>query len=184
MKTFFIGTFRATQLLIAPLAIALLFVQCKKDDPQEINEEETINRVVLTLTDSNGSNSFTWNEGSAIPTLALSADTVYQASIFFYDASNPNDIEDITAEVIEEADEHLVFFEVASANVSIASASNDVTDSSGAATNLKTVWTVGAAGAGTVRTYLIHEPTAKTGATRTDLGGSADVELSFPVTIE
>ena len=30
----------------------------------------------------------------------------------FYDASDPNDVENMTLEVIEEADEHYIFYEV------------------------------------------------------------------------
>ncbi len=185
MTLFNMHTFRATRSLLAAFALTVLFVQCKKDDPEEINEEETITRVTLTLTDSNGASvPYTWNDGSAEPTINLTAGSVYQASIEFFDASDPNEVENITEEVIEEADEHLVFYEVASASISIASAANDITDSASAPTNLKTTWTVGDAATGTLRAYLIHEPTSKTGTTRNALGGSADVELSFPITIQ
>lgn len=167
------------------IAISLVFVQCKKDDPEEINEEEVINRVTLTLMDeSNNSTTFTWNEGATIPTLTIAENTNYTTSVSFYDASNPSDIEDITEEVIEEADEHLVFYEVTSANVDILSAPNDINDSEGMPTNLKTVWTVGGASSGTVRLYLIHEPTSKSGNSRAAFGGSTDIELNFPVQVE
>lgn len=168
------------------LFITVLTVQCSKDDetPEEINEEETINRVTLTVTSPGGSNTYTWNEGETIPTVNLTANAVHQVSISFFDATDPSDVEDITEEVIEEADEHFVFYEVANASLTIASASNDVVDADGVSINIHTEWTAGAAGSGTVRAVLIHEPTSKSGTTRSDLGGSTDVELDFPVTIQ
>jgi PBP1b-binding outer membrane lipoprotein LpoB len=169
------------------LFIALLFVQCSKDNdpPEEINEEEAITRVTLAITGADGtSNSYTWNEGEAVPTLNLTANTTHQVSIFFYDATDPADVEDITEEVIEEADEHFILYEVSSASLTITSATNDTVDSNQVSINLKTQWAAGDAGSGVVRAYLIHEPTSKTGSTRSALGGSTDVELDFPVSIQ
>ena len=170
------------------LCIIATTVQCSKDDhdhPEEIHEEEVINRVTLNITDaSNSTNTITWNEGDTVPTISLSANATYQVSIHFYNASDPNDVEDITEEVIEEADEHHVFFGIADAALSIASASNDTQDGAGNPVNLKTVWTTTTAGSGTVRAYLIHEPTTKTASTRSGFGGETDVEVDFPVTIQ
>jgi len=170
--------------LLAVLAL-LLFAQCKKDAPEEINDEEVINRVTITLTNSqNPPVVYTWNEGERIPTLNLVANEVYQASIAFFDASDPAEVENITEEVIEEADEHFVFYEVSSANLTIASAPNDTVDSDGVSINLSTQWAVEAASSGVVRVFLIHEPTSKSGSTRSALGGASDVELDFPVNIQ
>lgn len=172
---------------IFALLFITFFVQCSKDDdtPEEINEEEVINRVTLSVTDAAGtSTSYTWNEGGTIPTLNLTANATHQVSIHFFDASDPADVEDITEEVIEEADEHYVFYEVAGASVTISPASNDVVDANNVSINLNTSWAVGDAGSGTVRAYLIHEPTSKSGSTRSALGGSTDVELNFPVSIQ
>ena len=82
-------------------------------------------------------------------------------SIHFYDASDASDVEDITEEVIEEADEHFVYYQVSSASLSISAASNDVQDAAGISINLKTEWAAAGASSGTVRVYLIHEPTSK-----------------------
>ena len=166
-------------------ALTILFIQCKKDTPEEINEEEVINRVTLTVTAADGSsNDYTWNEGDAIPSITLAANSTANVSVHFYDASDASDIEDITEEVIEEADEHFVFYQVSGASLSISAASNDVVDTDGTSINLKTEWTAAEASSGGVRVYLIHEPTSKSGATRGQFGGSTDVELDFPVTIQ
>lgn len=167
--------------------LTTVFVQCSKenDTPEEINEEEVINRVTLAITDSAGSStSYTWNEGETIPTLNLTANTTYQVSVHFFDASDPANVSDITEEVIEEADEHFVFYEVIGAAVSISAASNDVVDTEGLSINLKTTWITEEAASGTIRTFLIHEPSSKTESTRAALGGSSDVELDFPISIQ
>jgi len=168
------------------LAFLFVFTSCKKDDPEEVHEEEEINRVVLSVfqTGASQQDTYTWNEGETIPSIALSANATYQVSVSFYDASDASDIENITEEVIEEADEHYVFFETAGANLTIASASTDTTDSDNIPINLNTQWTTAAASSGSVRVYLIHEPTTKSGSSRDDFGGETDVEVNFPVTIQ
>ncbi len=185
MKNFIQSTYIHISRIAIVFALTLLLIQCKKDTPEEINEEEVINRVTLTVTTANGSsNDYTWNEGDAIPSITLAANTTSNVSVHFYDASDASDIEDITEEVIEEADEHLVFYQVSSASLSISAASNDVVDANGISINLKTEWAAAGVSSGVVRVYLIHEPTSKTGISRGDLGGSTDLELDFPVTIQ
>lgn len=168
------------------LAFLFVFTSCKKDDPEEINQEEEINRVILSVfeTGSSQQQTYTWNEGETAPTVTLDADSSYEVSVSFYDASDASDVENITEEVIEEADDHYVFIEPAGVNLTIASSSTDVTDSDATGINLRTVWTTAAAGSGTARVYLIHEPTTKTGSSRSDFGGETDVEVNFPVTIQ
>ena len=160
-------------------------VQCSKDSPDEIHEHETINRVTLTVTGPDGtSTDYTWNEGESEPTINLTANSNHQVSISFFDASDASDVEDITEEVIEEADEHFVFYEVTSASLNISPASNDVQDSDGIDINIRTAWATGDASTGVVRATLVHMPTSKTGSTRSSLGGGTDVERDFPVNIQ
>ena len=52
-------------------------------------------------------------------------DTNYNVGISFLNTSDPTDVEDVTLEIIEEADEHQVFFEFAQVSVDVTSASND-----------------------------------------------------------
>ena len=172
------------------LALSFLFIttSCSKDDPDEINEEEEINRVTLQITPAGGTaQTYTWNEGGTSNTsIALAPNTTYQVSVSFYDASDADDIENITEEVIEEADEHQVFFEKVDLgdNLVITSGSGDTRDGDGNPVLLRTQWTTLAASSGTVRVFLIHEPTTKTGTTRNNFGGETDVEVDFSVTIE
>ena len=102
-----------------------------------------------------------------------------------HDGDHEEEGEDITAEIIEEADVHHVFFEmVGLSNVTIVSASDDTKDANGFGLNLKTTWTTGAEESGEVKVYLIHEPGTKDGDTRAEFGGEDDVIADFEVHVE
>jgi hypothetical protein len=90
----------------------------------------------------------------------------------------------MTEEVIEEADEHIVFYELIGDGISFDTTSGDTRDSEGNALNLVTKWTTTAATVVDVEAYLIHQPTSKTGTTRDDFGGATDVEIEFEAHVE
>jgi len=92
-------------------------------------------------------------------------------------------VEEINPEVIEEADEHQVFFENSSSIVTISSSSADNQDSAGNPLGLKTTWTTAGVGNAVVRLFLIHEPSTKTGTSRADFGGETDVQVDINVAV-
>tara|TARA_X000000950_G_scaffold49448_2_gene57878 strand:- start:4698 stop:5381 length:684 start_codon:yes stop_codon:yes gene_type:complete len=187
--------------------IFLLISSCSKDDPVSIHEEEAITLVTLEVTKVGTSESTKYNfeveghdhgeeedheeeeeddhEGEHTE-IELEANSSYNVSIYFYNDEDPNNIEDITLEVIEEADEHQVFYEITDelSGFSIVSATNDTDDSSGNPLFIKTTWTTTGEASGDVVGYLFHEPTSKTGNTKADFGGNTDVEIEFEVHIE
>tara|TARA_X000001036_G_C20441788_1_gene709601 strand:- start:94 stop:660 length:567 start_codon:yes stop_codon:yes gene_type:complete len=176
----------ALKIFFTLLASTIIY-SCSKgdDDPEEVNEEEVINRVSIVLADGSNSQTVTWNEGSTPPAITLDVDKTYTASIYFYDASDPTDVEDITEEVIEEVDEHFVLWEIAGlSDFLITSAPTDYAGSDGIPINLVTEWGTGGADSGNIKVTLIHEPTNKTGTTRSSLGGETDIELTFPTTVQ
>ena len=102
-----------------------------------------------------------------------------------HDGDHEEEGEDITPEIIKEADVHHVFFEMVDlSNVTIVSASGDTKDTNGFGLNLKTTWTTGAVESGEVKVYLIHEPGTKDGDTRAEFGGEDDVMADFEVHVE
>ena len=176
----------ALKIFFTLLASTVIY-SCSKsdDDPEEVNEQEVINRVSIVLAEGSNSQTVTWNEGSTPPAITLDVDKVYTASIYFYDASDPTDVEDITEEVIEEVDEHFVLWEIAGlSDFLITSAPTDYAGSDGIPINLVTEWGTGGADSGNIKVTLIHEPTNKTGTTRSSLGGETDIELTFPTTVQ
>ncbi|MEK9957415.1 MAG: hypothetical protein VW578_01365 [Flavobacteriaceae bacterium] len=171
-------------------SLALLFTiqltSCTKDDPPPVNEEEVIDRVVIELTNNstNEQSTYTWNEGDTGLAISLSEGATYRASVSFLNATNPADIEDVTEEVREEADDHFVFYEIGSAaQLAISSSSNDTRDSDNQAIGLHTTWEAKATGETLVRLYLIHEPDNKQGTTRNGIGGETDAQIDLNITI-
>lgn len=176
----------ALKIFFTLLASTVIY-SCSKsdDDPEEVNEEEVINRVSIVLSDGSTSQTVTWDEGSTPPAITLDVDKTYTASIYFYDASDPTDVEDITEEVIEEVDEHFVLWEIAGlSDFLITSAPTDYAGSDGIPINLITEWATGGAESGNIKVTLIHEPANKTGTTRSSIGGETDIELIFPTTVQ
>ncbi len=176
----------ALKIFFTLLASTVIYTCSKSDDePEEVNEEEVINRVSIVLSDGSTSQTVTWDEGSTPPAITLDVDKTYTASIYFYDASDPTDVEDITEEVIEEVDEHFVLWEIAGlSDFLITSAPTDYAGSDGIPINLITEWATGGAESGNIKVTLIHEPANKTGTTRSSIGGETDIELIFPTTVQ
>lgn len=165
------------------------------DDPTspEGNEQELITQVSITLTPVGGGaavvSTIVDPDGlGPLPPLAqdnaldLAAGTTYNGSVQFLDASDPDDVEDITLEVIEEDDEHRVFYTVTGlAGVDVPLASLDV-DGNGAplGVTFQVVVDGAADGSGSLRVLLSHfddEPKGD-GLTPSD---ETDADVSFAI---
>lgn len=190
-------------------AIILFVVSCDKDDsPDPENEEEVITKAVLVVTNTSDNSSETYNfeveghhhdhdddhaddddddddhEGEHME-VELESNSTYLFEITFFNESDPSNSIDVTKEIIEEADEHVFFYELTDSSITIESAAGDTIDSSGDPIHLKTEWTTTSAAIVDIVGYLIHEPITKTGvSTRTDLGGSTDAEIEFEAHVE
>ena len=195
---------------IFALFLFIIIFACSKDeDPEPAQEEEVITLVTLEVTKVGSSETTTYNfeveghdhgeedheeeegddhgdhEGEHAE-IELEANSSYNVSMKIFNDTDPDDIEDITLEIIEEADEHQLFYAITDelSGFSIASASNDTKDSDGNPLFIKTTWTTTGETSGDVVGYLIHEPTSKTGSTRNDFGGATDFEIEFEVHVE
>jgi len=186
----------------------LLVISCDKGEPVVVHEHEVFTRVVLEVKkdgetnfkkytfeveghddhghddhgDDDHGDEHTEDEHTEVE---LDTNSTYHVGIFFYNDSDPDNIEDVTLEIIEEADVHQIFYEMTEiSGFSIAAASDDIKDSNGNPLFLKTNWTTTSETSGDVVAYLIHEATSKTGSTRADFGGATDVEIEFEVHVE
>jgi hypothetical protein len=189
------------------LSSVLLFISCDKDDTPDVeNEIEVFTKAVILVTNLSDDSSETYNfeveehdhdhdhavlvqnqEGDDHgdhTEIELESDSEYKFEITFLNDSDPNNVIDMTEEVIEEADEHIVFYELIGDGISFDTTSGDTRDSEGNALNLVTKWTTTAATVVDVEAYLIHQPTSKTGTTRDDFGGATDVEIEFEAHVE
>jgi hypothetical protein len=173
--------------------INFLFIGCNSDDAAPINQEELITTIEFSFTpDGVGdSQTFTFKDldgdgGSApfIDTIFLNKNTNYLTSLTFLDES-ASPAEDITAEILEEALDHQVFY---SSDIDLIINYNDQ-DSEGNPLGLETAITVGDIFplSGGLTIILRHEPN-KSGIGVADgdianAGGETDIEVTFPVVI-
>ena len=164
--------------------LTLLISSCSKDDPDAINEQEYISNVVITLDSSDSESQIVDWDLSEMNTqnINLKLNTNYNVNVSFLNNSDPSDVENITLEIIEEADEHQVFFEFADVNVNVTSASND-TKVGTRGVLINSIWNATSVGTGLVRLYLVHQPTNFNASTREAMGGFNDVSIDIPVTI-
>jgi hypothetical protein len=182
-------------LIFSTLFLAITcFTSCSNDDEVEVpNEEEVITEVIYTLisqTDPTDIVVFTFldadGEGGADGTSTtlgnLKASTAYNGTITF---TNTIEGEDITEEIDEERDEHQIFFETTVSGMTLAYTDED---SNGFPVGLTSTATTDAAGTGTLKITLRHEPAKDAdGVAAGDIanaGGETDIEVTFDVTVE
>lgn len=175
--------------LLAVLFIStLVFTSCEDDhddDHDHGSDEELITTVLYTLTDGNNTIVLEWEDldgdtGNA-PTISsgtLTANTSYTGSIQLLNRTE-SPAEDITLEVRAEGDEH-EFFYTNTAGLTITKTDTDGTNPVGIETSLST----GAAGSGSLTIVLKHEPTKPNDGTAANAGGSTDVQVTFPISIQ
>lgn len=116
----------------------------------------------------------------------------YLAYVEVLDTSNPNDIEDITEEIIEEADSHQFFYIPDTEAAGVVNVSYDAgaaTDSNGNPIGIHTVWDVsGLTSQGEITIVLRHSPNkGGAGVSNGDIanaGGDTDIEVTFPLIIQ
>ncbi|MCI4669775.1 MAG: hypothetical protein MRZ79_16695 [Bacteroidia bacterium] len=165
--------FRNLAILFIAFSVVVFLPSCTPEEPGD--GEEEITSVVLTF--DNGVGQIKWTEGGSAPDITLDANTTYTVSVEFLNESDPNDVEDVTEEIKEEDDEHIVCYDVTSADVAITRTDSDGTFEVGLATS----WVTGDASNGTVVLDLRHQPEVKDGSCTP---GDSDVEVEFNVTIQ
>src|SRR5699024_3111355 len=108
--------------------IGLTMTSCLNDDdiPKQVNETEVISDVSLVFTDAqNQQQTFTYtdpkyrSEDYEDPLIKLKVDKTYDVSVHFYNKSNPDDVEDVTEEVIDERDDHFVEYRFYGADIDL-----------------------------------------------------------------
>ncbi len=179
--------------LLALLSILLLLSSCGKDDPIIPNEEELITTLNLTLTPDGSGNSILLSfqdldgDGGVAPiirTSALQANTSYNATVEFLNEQE-SPAEDITLEVVEEGDEHQVFYSSSIPGVTVMYSDED---DMGNPVGISTVIETGDAGSGQLTITLRHEPSKTADGVSdgdiTNAGGETDIEVTFDIDVE
>jgi len=176
----------------ALLAIPFLYFSCSDDDdaPEPINEEEVITTMTVTLVNhQNGNDVVTMQtqdldgDGPNAPEVTVSgpltAGTSYSGSIQWLNEME-EEPEDVTLEILEEDDEHQVFFSAAGVVMEFV-----YMDFDGDGNPLGTQFVLApiSTGSGSVTITLVHEP-EKPNDGLPPAGGSIDIQTTFPVTVE
>ena len=177
------------------LSFSALLLSCKKNhdeapSPQDQNETELITTVSLIIKE-NGAlvNTFTFNDpdgaGGVNPTvdqITLDANKTYTCTLLLLDETK-NPIDTTSLEIEEEKDVHQFFFHP-SAGLDMAFAYEDYDDHH-VPVGLQSTIHTGAAGTGTLRIVLNHQPGVKpTSGNGDEALGETDMEVSFDVTIQ
>ena len=176
--------------LLALLTATTLFSACKKDndndDPTPDDDNEQITTVTYTLTPTSGGTpvSVTYKDvdgdGGTPPTigtLTLAANTTYTGVLTLLDETKTPAV-NTSAEILEEADEHLFVFTPAPAN--LVQITRTDKDKNNLEVGLQTRLVTTSAASGTLKITLRHQPGTKNGS---EAPGDTDVEVTFPTTI-
>ncbi len=174
-------------ILLAAFALVLSTSCLKDDDDPGPTDQELITTVALVFTDGGGmvsSFEFADLDGpGGLPAVKeninLKANTSYGLAVAFFDNSDIANPVNITEEVLEEADEHLVCYEVTGAVAAPVIIDKDANNKPlGLGATLQT----GAAGGGTLKITLKHEPDKN--AANPCSTGETDAEVTFDVVIQ
>ena len=171
--------------------LSIAMIGCSDDDsaPEVINDEELITTVILTLTQESGDQVVLTTvdldgDGPDEPVTTVvgnfTENTQYQGAVRFLNETE-TPAEEITEEVLEEADEHQVFYTTTD-GLNIETQYEDE-DSQGNPLGLQITLTTGAASQGSLTVTLRHEP-VKPNDGLDSAGGETDIATSFDVTIE
>ncbi|MCE7064093.1 hypothetical protein [Dyadobacter sp. CY326] len=172
------------------LGMTALFVQCKDsgEDLEPDDENELITSVTLTFKEAGTGTvtSFSFkdadgdggNAATRFDTVALKANTAYTLTVQLLDESK-TPVEDITDEVAEESDEHLLIYTPSPATLLTYTYGDK--DVNNYPIGLTGTAKAGAAGIGKLKVQLRHQPGAKNG---TPTPGSDDVALDFNLKVQ
>lgn len=183
------------QLAFAAIIVAGALSACNKDDDQPelpqpvINEPENITTVELHLhnesTDEHSVYSWSDTDGPGgeepvVDDIVLDLGVTYSGEVFFLDKSG-DAVLDLTAEIREEDDEHIVCYELHETELENA-ITIMATDSDGSYdVGMETEWTVVEVANGEVHIVLKHQPDGLKDGTCEP--GDTDVDVSFNISI-
>ena len=192
--------------LLALLFGAITIVSCSDDDdaPAEENLPEVFTNVTLIFTPEGGGTAITAeaedpdDTGAAdlevLDDITLAANTTY---ILTFNVENRLDPDaDLNAEILDEDNEHQIFFAFTEGafsspsgdgNIGAANADDPINyldqDENDLPVGLRSSWTTGDAVTGTFTANLQHQPGVKN-ATSTSESGDTDFDLEFDLIIQ
>lgn len=187
------------------LLIISLMTACEAEEPTREDSPEMITTITVTFSPVGGGEPIV---GTAVDPdadglrnietdgpIVLARGTTYIMTLGMYNDLVESDEEeyDITAEVEEEGDEHMLFFGWTGSLFSDPSGDGNIdaredqvryddTDANGLPLGLKTTWTTAAQSSGTLRIVLKHQPELKSETSSSDIG-ETDLDVTFQITV-
>lgn len=173
------------------IILSIAIVACKDNsvtpDNPPSNEGELITSLHVILKDSasGSTQSFVFKdsdgEGGNAPerfdSIYLQSNHTYECQLLYLDESK-SETDTISNEIIEEAEDHLIYFEVSGANMNIQITDKDINN---LPLGLQSKWRTEAKGEGNVQIVLKHQPGLKDGSLDK---GETDASINFKVLIE
>jgi hypothetical protein len=182
------------------LVAALTFSSCSNDNdsPAPVNEEELITTITAIYTPVGGGTVITLQykdldgEGANAPVISVSGafakNKTYNGTVTFKnELANPT--EDITPEILEEGEEHQIFYQkTGTLNPFTYGTASSNFDKNGKPIGLQSVFVTTEAASGTLTITLRHELNKSAANVAagdiTNAGGSTDAEVSFPISVQ
>ncbi|MCY7293483.1 MAG: hypothetical protein LH615_15000 [Ferruginibacter sp.] len=178
-----------TKIALALLMSSVLFTACKKDKPEEPNDNEVITTMTLTFVPVGGGAtvSATFDDsdgpGGIAPTqqpISLAASKTYNVTLVLLDKTK-SPVSDITAEVATESAAHRFYYAPSAAsNITVSGLNNDV---NGVPLGITSTWITGAAASGTIKVVLRHyeatPPNKALGDPIDSPKSNTDIEVNF-----
>jgi len=186
----FFSQLSAPAALVATSLLALGLGSCSKDEAPlpDVRENELITSVRLKFVNQANASDVklaTWKDLDGdggnppiIDRIALSPNAAYTMTVDAILNETSAKTDDVTAEIVKEATDHLFVYKPSGANLTIAITDKDA---KGLPFGLQTKATTGAASTGSLRVVLRHQTRTKDG---TEAPGSTDVDTTFPVAVQ
>ena len=190
-------TLKTIALVFSTVAI---FTSCSDDDNKStpVNEEELITTITAVFTPEGGGTPITLeykdldndgeNDDPATISGTFDQNTIYNGVVTFENES-ANSTVDITEEILAEAEEHQIFYQITGTLNNFTYSTNaDNLDANGKPVGLQSVFTTTGAATGDLKITLVHlpkksEPGVSSGDI-TNAGGTTDAQAIFPITVQ
>ncbi len=173
---------------------SMLITSCKKNVVEETNQEEVITTMKITFVPVGGGTTLTYQykdadgPGGTAPVqdqIVLAPSKTYNVSLQLLNETK-TPAEDITTEIVSEADAHRFYYEPTSgSNITVSGLNND---SDNVPLGTTSTWTTGAAASSKIKITLRHYPGNPPGKATADLVNSTksgtDIEVEFNTKIQ
>ncbi|WP_291781118.1 hypothetical protein [Cecembia sp.] len=195
---------KLSQLLMLMLILTIGFSCQEAEAPEEENEVEIFTDIELIFTAEDGTvvralaedptGGLAVNSSFTVQPFTLKANTTYTLTFELLNRL-VTPVEDVQEEILDEADEHQMFFEFTNNAFASPTGNGNIQDRNGAINyldfdqndlplGLRTSWTTGGPlENGTFRVWLAHQPGVKTAFSSVN-DGDVDFDITFSMTIE